>query len=83
MYIKVTHMQKYYLGVYLNLQFLVLGTNEEFTPYAPIIEQVKLTNQELKEVLKLEILHEKNIDQELKLLEQYSKASNYRPETND
>ena len=59
---------------------MVLGTNEEFTPYAPIIEQVKLTNQELKEVLKLQ---QKKIDQELKLLEQFSKASNYRPETND
>ena len=56
------------------------SANEEFTPYAPIIEQVKLTNQELKEILKL---HQKSIDQELQLLDQFSRSNIHHPKNND
>ena len=48
---------------------LIVDGNSNFTPYAPIIEQVKLTNEELKQIIKMQ---QKNIDQELKLLQQIS-----------
>ena len=52
--------------------FFITGVSADFTPYAPIIEQVRLTNAELKEIIKLQ---EKNIAQELKLLQQFSQPN--------
>ena len=57
-----------------------LGTSDDFTAYAPIIEQVKITAQELKEIVKL---HQRSIDQELKLLDQFSRSTSHQPKTND
>ena len=48
---------------------LITDGSSNFTPYAPIIEQVKLTNEELKQIIKMQ---QKNIDQELKLLQEIS-----------
>jgi hypothetical protein len=50
----------------------ITGSSNDFSPYAPIIEQVKLTNEELKQIIKLQ---EKNIAQELKLLQQFSQPT--------
>ena len=47
----------------------IVDGSSNFTPYAPIIEQVKLTNEELKQIIKMQ---QKNIDQELKLLQEIS-----------
>ena len=60
---------------------LIVDGNSNFTPYAPIIEQVKLTNEELKQIIKMQ---QKNIDQELKLLQQISNPDIHRSSpTND
>ena len=60
---------------------LIVDGNSNFTPYAPIIEQVKLTNEELKQIIKMQ---QKNIDQELKLLQEISNPDSRRSNpTND
>ena len=46
-----------------------IGASNDFAAYRPIIEQVKLTNEELKQIIKMQ---QKNIAQELKLLQQFS-----------
>ncbi len=52
----------------------IIGVSNDFTPYAPIIEQVKLKNQELKAIIRMQ---QKNIAQELKLLQQFSSTENH------
>ena len=59
----------------------IVDGSSHFTPYAPIIEQVKLTNEELKQIIKMQ---QKNIDQELKLLQEISNPDTRRSNpTND
>ena len=79
--------QSFYFLLTLNYETSIFSINlivdgsSNFTPYAPIIEQVKLTNEELKQIIKMQ---QKNIDQELKLLQQISNPDIHRSSpTND
>ena len=70
----------HYETIIFSINFIVDGSSN-FTPYAPIIEQVKLTNEELKQIIKMQ---QKNIDQELKLLQEISNPDSRRSNpTND